>query len=79
MPYVIENIPTRANNQVWTIFKKMSGKIFIELSSRLGGVAWVALLVVQKIVVPRRDLSILSPHEPVWSFVSIDNKAYEGN
>lgn len=57
----------------------MSGKIFIELSSRLGGVAWVALLVIQKIVVPRRDLSILSPHEPVWSFVSIDNIAYEGN
>lgn len=57
----------------------MSGKIFIELSSRLGGVAGVALLVVQKIVVPRRDISILGPHEPVWSFVSIDNIAYKGN
>lgn len=57
----------------------MSGKIFIELSSRLGGVAGVALLVVQKIQVPRRNISILSPHEPVWSFVSIDNIAYEGN
>lgn len=74
-PYVIGNIPTRANNQVWTVLKKVSGKIFIELSSRLGGVTREALLVVQKIMVPRRDLSIVSPHEPVWSFVRIDSIA----
>lgn len=74
-PYVIENIPTRANNQVWTVLKKVSGKIFIELNSRLGGVTWEALLVAQKVVVPRRDLSIVSPHKPVWNFVRINSIA----